>query len=63
MLLETNTITQMALLLGSTWLVTSLAIALVLLAALVANLVVHHYASPGIEATPPSGRSGWWSWS
>ena len=50
MLLETNTITQMALLLGSTWLVTSLAIALVLLAALVANVVVHRYASPGVEA-------------
>ena len=47
MLLETNTITQMALLLGSTWIVTSLAIVLVLLAALVANYVVHRYASPG----------------
>ena len=50
MLLETNTITQMALLLGSTWIVTSLAIVLVLLAALVSNVIVHRYASPGIGA-------------
>ena len=40
MLLETNTITRMALILGSTWIVTSFAVILVLLAALVSNVVV-----------------------
>jgi spermidine synthase len=43
MLLETKAITQFALLWGSTWVVSSLAIASVLIMALAANLVVQRY--------------------
>lgn len=50
MLLETKAITQFALLWGSTWVVSSLAIASVLLMALLANLVVLRYDWP---------RRGW----
>jgi hypothetical protein len=50
MLLETSTITRMALILGSTWIVISFAIALVLLAALVSNFVVERFAMPSIGA-------------
>jgi hypothetical protein len=49
MLLETNTIMRMALILGSTWIVTSVAIILVLLAALVSNLVVQRFAAPSLH--------------
>ncbi len=49
MLLETNTISRMALLVGSTWVVTSLAILLVLMAALVANYIVHRFDTPSID--------------
>jgi hypothetical protein len=48
MLLETNTITRMALIFGSTWIVTSVAVILVLLAALVSNIIVQRFASPSI---------------
>jgi len=48
MLLETNTITRMALILGSTWVVTSFAVILVLLAALVSNVIVTRFAAPSI---------------
>jgi hypothetical protein len=48
MLLETNTITRMALVLGSTWVVTSFAVILVLLAALLSNVIVQRFASPSI---------------
>lgn len=49
MLLETNTITRMALIMGSTWIVISVAIILVLLAALVSNYIVQRFTFPGIE--------------
>jgi hypothetical protein len=48
MLLETNTITRMALIFGSTWIVTSVAVILVLLAALVSNVIVQRFAFPSI---------------
>jgi hypothetical protein len=48
MLLETNTITRMALILGSTWVVTSFAVILVLLAALASNFIVTRFAAPSI---------------
>lgn len=51
MLLETNTITRMALILGSTWIVTSFAVILVLLAGLISNLIVQRFASPSIFTT------------
>ena len=50
MLLETNTITRMALILGSTWVVTSFAVILVLLAALLSNVIVQRFASPSVVA-------------
>ncbi len=50
MLLETNTITRMALIVGSTWIVTSLAVILVLLAALVSIVVVDRFAFPSVPA-------------
>jgi SAM-dependent methyltransferase len=50
MLLETNTITRMALILGSTWIVTSFAVILVLLAALVSNVVVQRSTFPSVPA-------------
>ncbi len=49
MLLETNTIVRMALILGSTWIVTSVAVILVLLAALVSNVIVRRFASPSVN--------------
>lgn len=49
MLIETNTITRMALILGSTWVVTSVAVMLVLLAALVANFVVERFRFPSLQ--------------
>src|SRR5262249_20294567 len=48
MLLETTTITRMALILGSTWIVTSAAVVLVLLAALVSNIVVQKFSRPSV---------------
>ena len=50
MLIETNTITRMALILGSTWVVTSVAVILVLLAALVSNFVVQRFRFPSVGA-------------
>jgi hypothetical protein len=50
MLIETNTITRMALVLGSTWVVTSVAVILVLLAALVANFIVEHFRIPSLAS-------------
>ena len=50
MLLETNTITRMALILGSTWVVTSFAVILVLLAGLLSNIIVLRSASPSVSA-------------
>ncbi len=50
MLLETNTIMRMTLILGSTWVVTSFAIALVLAGALLANAVVAYSSRPGVGA-------------
>lgn len=49
MLLETSTITRMALLLGSTWMVTSIAIALVLLSSLLAVFLVARGISISME--------------
>lgn len=49
MLLETNTITRMALLMGSTWIVTSLSIVFVLIAALTSNYIVHNYTFPSLK--------------
>ena len=49
MLIETNTITRMALILGSTWVVTSVAVMLVLLAALVANFIIQRFAFPSVS--------------
>jgi hypothetical protein len=48
MLIEANTITRMALILGSTWIVTSVAVILVLLAALVSNFIVLRFAFPSV---------------
>ncbi len=48
MLIETNTITRMALILGSTWVVTSVAVMLVLLAALVSNFVIQRFTFPSV---------------
>jgi spermidine synthase len=48
MLLETNTITRMALVMGSTWIVTSLAVMLVLMAALFSNVIVQRFVHPSI---------------
>jgi hypothetical protein len=50
MLIETNTITRMALILGSTWVVTSVAVILVLLAALVSNFLVQRFTFPSVSA-------------
>lgn len=50
MLIETNTITRMALVFGSTWVVTSLAVMLVLLAALVSNFVIERFTFPSVPA-------------
>jgi len=51
MLIETNTITRMALILGSTWVVTSLAVALVLLAGLVSNFVIQRFRFPSVAVS------------
>jgi hypothetical protein len=50
MLLEANTIMRMALIFGSTWIVTSVAVILVLLAALVSNWIVQRFAVPSLNA-------------
>jgi hypothetical protein len=50
MVIETNTITRMALVFGSTWVVTSLAVMLVLLAALVSNFVIQRFTVPSVTA-------------
>ena len=51
MLLETNTIMRMTLVLGSTWIVTSVAVALVLAGALLANAVVAASPRPSVETS------------
>jgi len=51
MLIETNTITRMALILGSTWVVTSVAVILVLLAALVSNFVIQRFTFPSVTVS------------
>jgi len=50
MLLETTAITRMALIMGSTWVVTSMAVILVLLAAFISNMVVRRFAFPSVHA-------------
>ena len=51
MVLETNTIMRMTLILGSTWIVASFAIALVLAGALCANAIVARSSLPGVGAS------------
>jgi len=50
MLLETTAITRMALIMGSTWIVTSMAVILVLSAAFISNIVVRRFAFPSVQA-------------